>query len=103
MFVMNAIVASTRGFLIASLYTIGLAAACSAHAAQPHFVGPRGTIPQTRTQAAPQSSFDQLQASSNVDLTCHTVHIKHYGHPGKGLNRIERINATCGRSRLSVR
>jgi hypothetical protein len=100
---MNTMIQSARRLLVASLFTIGLATAGLAQAA-PQFVGPRNTIPQVQTRAASQErSFGQLRASTEDDSTCSTVRGKHYGHPGKGYNRIERVDATCGRSRLSAR
>jgi hypothetical protein len=100
---MNTMIHSARRLLVASFLTVGLATAGLAQAS-PQFVGPRNTIPQTQTRIASQErSFEQLRASTEDASTCGTVHLKHYGHPGKGYNRIEKTDTTCGRSRLSVR
>lgn len=101
---MNTMTQSARRMLVASVCTIGLATAGLAQATQPQFVDPRNTIPQVQTRTASQERlYEQLRASTADASTCSTVHIKHYGHPGKGYNRIEKTDATCGRSRLSVR
>lgn len=97
---MNTMIQSARRLLVASLFTVGLATAGFAQADQPQFVGPRDTIPRATSQ---ERSFEQLRASTGDASTCRTVRVRHYGHPGKGYNRVEKVDATCGRSRLSVR
>jgi negative regulator of sigma E activity len=101
---MNTMIQSARLLLVASLFTVGLSTAGLAQAETPRFVGPRNTIPQVQTRTASQErSYEQLRASTEDASMCHSVRFKHYGHPGKGYNRIEKADATCGRSRLSVR
>lgn len=101
---MNTMIQSVRRLLVASLFTVGLAAAGLAQAAQPQFAGPRNTIPQAQTRTASQErSLEQLRASTGDASTCRTVRVRHYGHPGKGYDRVEKVDAPCGRSRLSVR
>lgn len=101
---MNTIIHSARGLLVLSLFSVGLVAASLTQAAEPQFAGPRNTIPQTQARTRPQSQpFGQLRASKDEAATCSVVRVKHYGHPGKGFDRIERSDVPCGKSRLSVR
>lgn len=61
--------------------------------------GPRNTIPaeQSQTTSAP------LQATTDGRQLCKASRIAHYGHPGKGIDRIETVNVPCGRSRYAER
>jgi hypothetical protein len=128
---MNTIITSARRLLVLSLLSVGLATAGLAQADQPRFAGPRNTIPQTQLSAArevahlaqldqrrfagprntipqtraqePSQRSERLQASKDERWVCHTTRIRHYGHPSKGVDRIERSAVPCGRSRLSER
>jgi hypothetical protein len=100
---MNTMIHPARRLLVASLFTVGLVAAGLAQAAPPQYVGPRNTIPQQTRTAPEERSFERLRASMPDASMCRTVRFKHYGHPGKGYTRVERVDATCDRSRLSVR
>lgn len=99
---MNTITHSVRRLLVLSVFSVGLAAASLAQADQQQSAGPRNTIPQTRAQVS-NHSFERLRASRDDASVCSTVRIKHYGHPGKGVDRIERSDVPCGKSRLSTR
>ena len=99
---MNTMTHSVRRLLVLSLFSIGLAAASFAQAAEQRFSGPRNTIPQTRAQVS-NHSFEGLRASTDDTSVCSTVRIKHYGHPGKGVDRIEGSGAPCSKTRLSTR
>jgi hypothetical protein len=94
---------SNRRLLVAAVYTVGLAAASLVQAAQPQFVGPRNTIPQAPAQLSKGRSFEQLRASTKDESMCTGLRFKHYGHPGKGYNRILKKDATCGGAWLSAR
>ena len=61
--------------------------------------GPRNTIPpkQAQTMLAP------LQATADDRQVCKASRIAHFGHPGKGIDRIETVNVPCGRSRYAER
>jgi hypothetical protein len=129
---MNTIITYARSLLVLSLLSVGVATTGLAQADQQRFAGPRNTIPQTQlssaaTEAAhvaqadqrrfagprntipqtraqePSQRSERLQASKDESGVCHTTRVRHYGHPGKGVDRIERNEVPCGRSRLSER
>lgn len=94
----------TRKLFALSLLSVGLATATFANAAATQFVGPRNTIPKAQSvKQTLNRPADQLRASRDDTSTCQAVRIAHYGHPGKGVNRVERIDVPCGKSRLSTR
>lgn len=100
---MNTMIHSARRLLILSLFSFGLAATSLAQAAPPQFAGPRNTIPVQTASQPPSQLAERLQASTNDSATCKVVRVVHYGHPGKGLDRVEKIDTLCGKSRLSAR
>jgi hypothetical protein len=101
---MNTMNQFVRQFFAASLLSIGLATTTFASAAGTQFVGPRNTIPQTQVAKQPANQpVDRLQASRDEASVCQRVRIAHYGHPGKGVDRVERIDVACGKTRLSTR
>ena len=83
--------------------SIGIATLPTAHADATRFVGPRNTIPQPIASQSPISSVEQLQASRDAAGRCQVARIVHHGHPGKGVNRLEKVDIACGAMRLSVR
>lgn len=102
-FTMTTMIHSAHRLLILSLLSVGLITVGAIQAAEPQFVGPRNTIPRVQTRTQPPSQLEQLQASRDGASVCSEVCVKHYGHTGKGFDRIESMDAPCGRSRLSVR
>ena len=101
-FTMNTMIYSARKALVLSLSCFGLAAASLAQAAEPQFVGPRNTIPVRTASQPPSQPTERLRASKDDDASCKAVRVVHYGHPGKGLDRIEGIDTPC-RSLWSAR
>lgn len=100
---MNTMNTFSRKLLVLSLLSVGLATT-SVTQAGTQFVGPRNTIPQTQSvKQSPNQPIGRLQASRDGASACHAVRIAHYGHPGKGMNRVERIDVPCGKTRLSTR
>ncbi|HEV8333704.1 MAG TPA: hypothetical protein VGQ22_19925 [Steroidobacteraceae bacterium] len=100
---MNTMNTFSRKLLVFSLLSVGLATT-SVTQAGTQLVGPRNTIAQT--QSVKQSAnrlVDRLQASRDGASACQVVRIAHHGHPGKGVNRVERIDVPCGQTRLSTR
>lgn len=93
----------TRPTSILMVLSIGSAALPAAHADATHFVGPRNTIPRTVASQPSTSGVVQLQASRDASGTCQMVRMVHCGHPGKGVNRLERVDVACGEMRLSAR
>jgi hypothetical protein len=92
----------TRRLLLVVLSTTGLAVSSLVHAAQPQFVGPRNSVRlPAPVKASHERSFEQLQASTEDSSTCTVLRSKHYGHPGKGYRRFQKIDGPCGRSRMS--
>lgn len=83
--------------------SLGIAALPTAHADATRFAGPRNTIPRTVVSRPSTSGVGQLQASRDASGTCQMVRIVHRGHPGKGVNRLERVDVACGEMRLSAR
>jgi hypothetical protein len=103
-FTMNTLIHSARRLPVLSLFCVGLAATGLAQAAEPQLVGPRNTIPQMQARTGlPSQHSEQLRASEYPATVCSTVVVKHYGHPGKGFDRVERIQTACDKSRLSKR
>jgi hypothetical protein len=99
---MSALDHSPRNVLALALFSIGLVATSFAQAAT-QLAGPRNTIPVTQsTKQAPTESV-QLLASRDNGSRCQVARVVHHGHPGKGLNSIERRDVPCGTARLSVR
>jgi hypothetical protein len=102
---MNTMNRFARKLFALSLLSVGLATATFANAAGTQFVGPRNTIPraQSAEQLSSQLPVDQLRASRDDTSVCQAVRRVHHGHPGKGLDRIERVDVPCGKTRLSTR
>ena len=100
---MNTMIHSARSLWVLSLFSFGLAATSLAQAAAPQFAGPRNTIPVQTASQPPSQLTERLRASTEDSASCNAVRVAHYGHPGKGLDRIERIDTPCGKARLSVR
>ena len=93
-----------RRLFALSLLSVGLATAALAKGADTHFAGPRDTIAKQQRVEAPASQLiGRLQASRDEAAACQVVRVAHYGHPGKGLSRVERIDVPCGNRRLSTR
>lgn len=99
---MNTMIRSARRLPALFFISLGLLTASLAQAAQPQLVGPRNTIARVQARTAP-SHIEQLRASSDDASVCTKIKVKHYGHPEKGLDRIERSDFPCGKSRLSAR
>lgn len=101
---MNTMNRFARKLVAVSFLSAGLLATGFAQADGTRFVGPRNTIPQTQSAKQPATlSADRLQASRDGTSSCQAVRLAHYGHPGKGVNRVERVDVPCGKTRLSTR
>ena len=98
---MRTLIHSARTLSIASLISLVLAAAAPAHASGPRFAGPRGTVPPTPMHSSTKRT-DGTRAAMNADATCRTVRVVHYGHPGKGVDRVETIARSCANSRMAA-
>lgn len=91
---------SVRRTLGLSLLAFGLVAANFAQASStPQSVGPRNTIPGAT--AAARSPAERTSASTDESSVCQAVRLAHYGHPGKGVDRIETTQVPCDRSRVA--
>jgi hypothetical protein len=102
-FTMNTMIHSARRLLVLSLFSVGLAATSLTQAATPQFGGPRNTIPAPTASQPSSQLAERLQASTADSASCKIVRVVHYGHPGKGLDRVERMDTRCDKSRLSAR
>ena len=92
-----------RRLFALSLLSVGFATMTFANGAAMHRAGPRSTIARQQRVEPPNQPIGRLQASRHEVVACKAVRIAHYGHPGKGLNRVERIDVPCGNTRLSAR
>lgn len=93
-----------RRLFALSMLSVSLATTALANEAGPHLVGPRSTIPRQQRVERPANQTDgELQASRHETAACQAVRVAHYGHPGKGLDRIQRIDVPCAKMRLSTR
>jgi hypothetical protein len=100
---MNLFYSSARTLVILSVLLTGFATTRSADAST-QFVGPRNTIARTASTSQPAPrSIENMQASRDDAARCLVVRIKHFGHPAKGVDRLERVEVPCGTMRLSVR
>lgn len=101
---MNTMNHFVRKLLALSLLSVGLATTTFANEAGTQYVGPRNTIPRAQSaKQTPNQPMDQLRASREDISACQVVRIAHYGHPSKGVDRVERIDVPCGKTRLSAR
>lgn len=125
---MNTMKNSVRKTWAVSLIALGLTAASLTQADTPrHFAGPRNTIPQiqrtprlemtdastaTLRRFGPRNTIPAeqaqtrsapLQATTDGRQVCKASRIVHYGHPGKGVDRIETVNVPCGQFRYAER
>lgn len=122
---MNTPIHSARRLSILSLFCFGLAVTSLAHAAAPQLAGPRNTIPQKQAQqqssqpterlraatfAGPRKTIPQMRVQQPVEslrtstdtALCKSFRMTHYGHPAKGLDRIETSTRPCDGSRLAA-
>lgn len=100
---MNAFLHLARTLAVLSGLSIAFAMLHSADASAAQLVGPRNTIERTSSSSSSPRSIAGMQASRDEAARCRVVHIVHYGHPGKGVNRLEKVDIACGAMRLSVR
>jgi hypothetical protein len=91
-----------RAVALALFSFFGVGAVSLAQAST-HFAGPRNTIPQTQGAKLAPIRPMQLLASRDAGGRCQLVHRVHHGHPGKGVDRIQRIDVPCEKARLSAR
>lgn len=101
---MNIVNELARRLIVLSLLSVGLATTAFAKDEATRFAGPRGTIPlQQRGEPSANQPSGGLQASRNAAAACQVVRIVHHGHPAKGVDRFERVDVPCGKTRLSTR
>jgi hypothetical protein len=103
---MNTMIHSTGKLLVLSVLSLGFTAASVAQTKPVDRAGPRNTIPQIQTPTQAHSVdqlTERLHVSRNEDGSCTATRVVRYGHPGKGLDRIETREVPCDRSRLATK